>query len=332
LKAAGFRVAAAIEIDASACRTYRLNHGETPLIERDVRRVSGAELLRAAGLRKGETSLLQACPPCQTWSSLGSAPADDPRSQLVSVVSDLIRKLRPHAFIIENVPGLKSDSRFAALVAEARRQQYQVRPYLVDAQDVGVPQRRRRLIVLGIRRRRGVALPESLLDLLPTAFDRRIRTVHEAIGKLPTPSTGGDELHRGRTLTGIVRERVSAIPASGRRTDLPKRLQLACHRKLKRTAATGSYGRMAANDVAPTLTTRCTTPACGSYIHPWEDRGITLREAALLQTFPAGYRFCGGYGAIERQIGNAIPVRLAEAAATAVRALLVQARKAQPGT
>jgi DNA (cytosine-5)-methyltransferase 1 len=89
---------------------------------------------------------------------------------------------------------------------------------------------------------------------------------------------------------------------------------------------------MAANDVAPTLTTRCTTPACGSYVHPWEDRGITLREAALLQTFPAGYIFCGGYGAIERQIGNAIPVRLAEAAATAVRALLVPVSEPRLGT
>jgi DNA (cytosine-5)-methyltransferase 1 len=325
LKAAGFRVVAAVEFDATACRTYRLNHPDTALIERDVRRVSGAELLRAAGMRKGETTLLQACPPCQTWSSLGSASVDDPRNQLVSVVSDLIRQLRPHAFVIENVPGLRSDARLDVLIAEAERQRYRVRAYLVDARHVGVPQRRRRLIVLGIRGRRRVPLPESLLDLLPTGFDRRARTVREAIGHLPAPGSGDDELHRGRTLTEIVMRRVKAIPAGGRRTDLPKHLQLVCHQKLKGRVATGSYGRMAANDVAPTLTTRCTTPACGSYIHPWEDRGITLREAALLQTFPAGYAFTGDYGAIERQIGNAIPVRLAEAAATAARVLLASA-------
>ena len=118
---------------------------------------------------------------------------------------------------------------------------------------------------------------------------------------------------------------MEAIPLGGRRTDLPKYLQLPCHQKLKGRVATGSYGRMAANDVAPTLTTRCTTPACGAYIHPWENRGITLREAALLQSFPPSYAFTGDYGAIERQIGNAIPVRLAEAAATAARAFLASA-------
>lgn len=328
LKAAGFRVVAAIEIDKTACKTYRLNHPETALIERDVRRVSGAELLRTAGLRRGEATLLQACPPCQTWSSLGSASADDPRNQLVSVVSELIRKLRPHAFVIENVPGLRSDARLAALVTEAERQRYRVRGYLVDAQDIGVPQRRRRLIVLGFRGRRRVPLPESLLDVLPTTFDRTARTVSEAISHLPASGTGDDELHRGRALTDIVMRRVAAIPVAGRRTSLPEHLQLACHQKLKGRVATGSYGRMAANDVAPTLTTRCTTPACGSYIHPWENRGITLREAALLQTFPASYVFSGDYGAIERQIGNAIPVRLAEAAATAARMLLAPATEA----
>jgi DNA (cytosine-5)-methyltransferase 1 len=332
LKAAGFRVVAAVEIDPAACRTYRLNHPGIPLIERDIRRVAGADLLRAAGLRTGETSLLQACPPCQTWSSLGSGSVDDPRNQLVSVVSDLIRKLRPHAFVIENVPGLRFDARLAALFAEAKRLRYRVRAYVVDAREVGVPQRRRRLIAVGIRSRRRVPLPESLLDLLPTAFDRRARTVHDAIGHLPTPGVGGDQLHRGRTLTDIVRKRVSAIPVAGRRTDLPEHLQLTCHRKLKGRVATAAYGRMAGNDVAPTLTTRCTTPACGSYVHPWEDRGITLREAALLQTFPAGYIFSGGYGAIERQIGNAIPVHLAEAVATAVRALLTPASALRLGT
>ncbi len=332
LKAAGFRVVAAVENDRTACRTYRLNHPGVVLIERDVRRVTGSDLLRAAGLRKGETCLLQACPPCQTWSSLGSASAEDPRNQLVSVVSELVRKIRPRAFVIENVPGLRFDARLAALVAEAGRQRFRVRAYVVDAQDVGVPQRRRRLIVIGIRSRRQVELPESLLDLLPAEFDCTARTVRDAIGHLPTPGVGDDQLHRGRTLTDLVTQRVAALPLAGRRTDLPEHLQLACHQKLKGRVATAAYGRMAATEVAPTLTTRCTTPACGSYVHPSENRGITLREAALLQTFPASYLFSGGYGAIERQIGNAIPVRLAEAAAMAVRTLLAPAGERRLGT
>ena len=95
-----------------------------------------------------------------------------------------------------------------------------------------------------------------------------------------------------------------------------------CHKNLKQRHATGPYGRMRADEPAPTLTTRCTTVSCGSFIHPSEDRGITLREAALIQTFPQTYSFAGGYDSIERQIGNALPPKVAELVARAVLAVL----------
>lgn len=122
-----------------------------------------------------------------------------------------------------------------------------------------------------------------------------------------------------RNLSEIVAKRIAAIPKNGgSRSSLSDELALSCHKSMTRKAAGNVYGRMALDDVAPTLTTRCTTPACGRYIHPWEDRPITLREAALLQTFPVNYRFEGGTMAIQAQIGNAVPPRLAEAIAVLV--------------
>jgi DNA (cytosine-5)-methyltransferase 1 len=117
-------------------------------------------------------------------------------------------------------------------------------------------------------------------------------------------------------------ERIQAIPPGGNRFDLPPALQLACHIKLGRASAKAPYGRIHADKPAPTMTTRCTTPACGTFVHPFENRGITLREASLLQTFPIDYVFKGSYQSIENQIGNAVPVNLAAALGWAAVAML----------
>jgi DNA (cytosine-5)-methyltransferase 1 len=321
LRAAGFDVRAAVEIDANAAESYGLNHPETAVIQDDIRLVSARRLLDAARLRRGQLTLLQACPPCQTWSSLGKGAPDDPRNALVSLVGTFVRDLRPAAFIVENVPGLRADIRLADFLKATAELGYVSRAYLVNASDFGVPQRRRRLIVLGTRVRGVRELPPELAALLPPGFDRSPRTVRDAIGHMPEPG-GIDKLHRYRRLSHIAQLRVDALPPGGRRTDLPEELRLTCHRSLGSRGATASYGRMWADEVAPTLTTRCTTPSCGPYVHPWENRGLSLREAALIQTFPEDYQFAGGYDAIERQIGNAIPVRLAEAAASAALVLL----------
>jgi DNA (cytosine-5)-methyltransferase 1 len=121
-----------------------------------------------------------------------------------------------------------------------------------------------------------------------------------------------------------VARRLAAIPLNGSRFDPPEDLRLACRKRLdaKGRNATGSYERMRLDEPAPTMRTRRTTPACGSFVHPIEDRGITLREAAALQIFPATYRFSGNYGNIERQIGNAVPVLMARALGDVVAAIV----------
>ena len=313
LKDAGFRVLAAVENEPDAAASYHANHPEVIPLFFDIRDAPIRALRLALGLDHGDLTLLTACPPCQGFSTLGSRRRDDPLNDLVSDVWSWVREFRPLAFVVENVLGLRGDARFSRLIRRARAVGYGVRTYDVDAADFGVPQRRRRLVALGVRSRRATDLPKRLVDSLPATFDVSPRTAGEAIAAAGPIGVTTDPVHRARRPQPLVLERLQAIPPGGGRFDLPPALRLACHEKLTVRNATGSYGRIRADEPAPTLTTRCTTPACGRFVHPTEDRGISLREAALLQTFPPTYRFEGSYGPIERQIGNAVPVKLAQA-------------------
>lgn len=320
LKDAGVDVVAAVENDPAAARSYQLNHSDVDLFEADIRDIDPDFVQTELELEPGELSILQACPPCPSWSSLGAKDGDDPRRDLIDDVGRFIQAFKPKAFILENVPGLAADERLSMLLADANAVGYAVATYTVDAVDFAVPQRRRRLIALGVFGLDDEDLPSDLADAVPSDFDRSAKTVQDALGAVVL-DRAADELHRGRAHRPKTLERIKAVPQGGDRFDLPPELVLACHVGLGHHA-TASYGRMRMQEPAPTLTTRCTTPACGSFIHPTEDRGITLREAALLQTFPPAYRFTGRYDDIERQIGNAIPVRLAHGIAAVAISLV----------
>ena len=318
LKDAGFRVLAAVENDPEAAASYYANHPEVVPLFFDIRDAPIRDLRLALGLDRGELSLIKACPPCQGFSTLGSRDRDDPINDLVGEVWAWVKEFRPLACLLENVAGLGADARFHNLVRRIRAAGYGVRTYEVDAADFGVPQRRRRLIALGVRGRRAADLPERLADALPATFDVSPRTAGEAIAAAGPIGGATDPVHRARRPKPHVLDRLRAIPPGGGRFDLPPKLRLACHENMTARNATAPYGRIKADEPAPTLTTRCTTPSCGRFVHPTEHRGISLREAALLQTFPPTYRFEGSYGSIERQIGNAVPVRLARATGLAV--------------
>lgn len=313
LRDAGINIIGAIENDPDAAASYRLNHPGVTLVERDIREVDPDELRRELGIRRGSLGLLKACPPCQGFSSLAKGEMDQRRNDLVLDVARFAIAFRPRAILLENVPGLRRDDRLAKLALMLGEHGYRFRQYVVDAQNLGVPQRRKRLIVIGLSSSVRRALPESIVEMLPEAFDTAPRTVRDAFSALAEKLTVDDPLNRPRKVAPAIADRIRAIPINGTRFDLPEQHQLACHRRLGRIHATSSYGRLQMDAPAATLTTRCTTPACGSFIHPTEHRGITLREAAALQTFPTTYAFEGRYGSIERQIGNAVPVRMAEA-------------------
>lgn len=325
LRDAGYDVRAAVEIDPEAASSWVLNHPGV-MIEADVRQVTGRMLLDASGLRRGELDLLKACPPCQGFSTLrGASTPDEARNDLVLDTLRVVDELRPRAVLIENVPGLRQDDRFAHLVRGLEALGYSLRDYKIDADQLGVPQRRRRLVVVALR---GAAPPPPLEDLIPSGRRRPPLTAGEALDRLAAALTDSKVPDRWRKARGETARRIAAVPINGTRFDLPEDLQLACHKRLKSSGglpsrnAGGSYGRVRRDRPAPTMTTRCTTPACGSFIHPSENRGLSLREAAAFQTFPPTYVWSGSYGSIERQIGNAVPVWMAEELGRAVAVLL----------
>lgn len=298
LKDAGFSVAGAVENDKWAAASYRRNHPEVKLLEDDIRKVGAHAWWKSLGLE--DLHLLKACPPCQGFSSLASAEgqAAADRNDLVFQVVRLARVMLPRVVMVENVPGLQRDFRFQRMLEELAHMGYSTSHEVVCATRFGMPQRRKRLIMVAVREQR-----VELESLLPKHVP--VQSVREAFAQR---IEGPDALHVWRKLSPASLRRLSQIPSEGTRFDLPESEWLDCHRSLGGRHATSSYGRLKWDQEAPTMTTRCTTVSCGRFSHPVEDRGISLREAALLQAFPPDYVFKGSYGDIERQIGNAVPV------------------------
>jgi DNA (cytosine-5)-methyltransferase 1 len=305
LRRAGFEVVGAVEIDAIAAEAYRLNHPQVTLREADICKVDAAKFRSELGLRRGELDLLAGCPPCQGFSTLrtmnGARRNRDSRNGLIREMLRFIVEFKPKAIMMENVPRLREHSSFGAFCRALRLHGYQLTFDVKDAAAYGVPQRRRRLILLGGRDH----------TVIPLAKEKQQqRTVRSAIGTLPIPSEGKDTVHsmpekrRSKRVQRLIRD----IPKDGgSRSDLPVTRQLACH--VKSDGFKDVYGRMAWDDVAPTITTGCFNPSKGRFLHPQQDRAITMREAALLQSFPRSYRFPveKGKQAIAGLIGNALP-------------------------
>jgi DNA (cytosine-5)-methyltransferase 1 len=325
-KAAGIRVVGAVDTDVVAGKTFKANHPEVKVYEADLGQLPPKNLRRRLGLRKGEVTILTACAPCQTFSTLSAKnrKARDFRNPLVNRVLDFVEEFEPKAVVMENVPLLAKHWRFAQVVRRLRRLGYAVRHGIVDAADFGVPQRRRRLVLVAIK---GIALqqiPDLTSASLRTAPRQTVREAFAALGG----GVAGDALNLPRLdYPTTVAERIAAIPADGgSRTQLPPNLRLKCHEKLGASGSGNVYGRMRWDQVAPTLTTRCTTPACGRFLHPVENRAITLREAAVLQSFPVDYKFEGRNLEVQAQIGNAVPPLLAQAISTLVLSILAASR------
>jgi DNA (cytosine-5)-methyltransferase 1 len=303
---------AAVESDLEAAETYRSNHPKVELLAEDIRTVEPRALLAGTAVSPGDLDLLKACPPCQGFSTLAKGLVDEQRNDLVLDTFRFVQELRPRIVLLENVPGLARDRRLPELQDLLTGVGYELRTATLDAAMFGVPQRRKRFIGFAVRGDISFTFDGNLIDLLPPTFRTLPRTAGQALAHLARHFRADDPLNVYRKSSAAVEARIAAIPVGGNRFDLPEEHQLDCHKRLASRNAASSYGRVKLDAPAPTMTTRCTTPACGTFIHPTENRGLTLREAATFQTFPVNYKFYGHYGSIERQIGNAVPVRMAK--------------------
>ena len=322
LKAASWRVIAACDNDPIAASTYRANHKEVALVEKDIRKTAAIEEISAA-VGNQPIDLLVVCAPCQPFSSQNRKRGDDARDQLIVRSLAVVPVVRPKLIFFENVPGLVTSSYLPILedlkVGLANLGYCITKPLLRDAAGYGVPQRRRRCVMLA-------APDQTALEAFEGAEIGRTRqTVRDAIFDLPPLALGEihptDGMHRARRHSPIAVERLRHIPADGgSRRSLPSNLELQCHRGSD--AFPDVYGRMKWDAPAPTLTTGCTDVTRGRFAHPEQHRAISLREAARLQTFDDDYMFEGSIAQVARQIGNAIPPAMITAFAGAFDAAL----------
>jgi DNA (cytosine-5)-methyltransferase 1 len=318
--AQGFRPVWANDFDAACVRTYVANFG-AHAVAGDIREiVDRGDPIPAADVVIGG-------PPCQGFSLLNKNRATDVRKGLWRAYWTVVQRASPSVFVMENVPELLVSEEFLEFKRTAKRAGWRIVADVLLAADYGVPQKRKRAIVIGSR----VGDP-SLPRPTHGAERRPWKTVRDAIGDLPKPRGTSPrpelgaplDLHFGRTPTRVSVARYRAVPPGGNRFDLQRnRLDItpACWVR-KTSGGTDLFGRLWWDRPSVTIRTEFFKPEKGRYLHPDQHRPITHREAARLQSFPDAFRFVGTKIEIARQIGNAVPCLLAAAIAAEVRAHL----------
>jgi DNA (cytosine-5)-methyltransferase 1 len=344
--AGGFRPVLAVEWDLHAAATYAANFGEDHMRWADIATIPDADVPSADVIIGG--------PPCQGFSSLGAQDAHDPRNKLWQEYIRFVRHAAPKVFVIENVDRFLASAEFALLQSEVRPggllEEYTLTVALLLAADFGVPQRRKRAIVIGSRIG-GIPLPSptharagdlprwhSVRDVLTGLPEHPARTSLpqsrvEFFGTEVPGRFKAADLHIGRNPTPLSLRRYRSVPPGGGRFDLPYELMPRCWQE-KKTGTTDVMGRMRWDEPSLTIRTEFYKPEKGRYLHPqWEpgedghrvDRPITHLEAARLQTFHDTFEWCGTKIQVAKQIGNAVPPMLAKALAQHIKPYLTGA-------
>ena len=315
LVGAGFRPVFAFDNDPLACETYRRNLGDH-IVHRDLQSV----VAHGVDLRP---DLVAGGPPCQGFSTQRRGPADDERNDLVAAYFEFALSLKPSLILMENVPGVLGE-RGRAGMAQVRerlsRHGYDFAADVVQAADFGVAQRRRRAIVVAWDPSRSKPFDFSALE-----FGAAV-TVRDAIGDLPEPSLDGtdDPIYANHVrvrMSELNIRRISHVPAGGGRLDVPDHLRPACHRGSDHRHF-DVYGRLSWDEPAGTITAMFDNFTRGRFAHPEQDRNITSREGARIQSFPDGFVFEGPKKDVARQIGNAVPPLLAKAIGGQLRTMI----------
>ena len=329
LKKAGFEVLAGVELNSKIARTYGANHEEVELFEKDVRNLTGKEILEKIGVDK--IDLIAGCPPCQGFSSLTSKyKREDPRNDLAIEMARIIEEIKPNMVMMENVPRIRFKGKpvLDAFISKIEKIGYVVNQGVLRMEDYGVPQARRRFVLLAGKGFK-INLPKQTHSRKSDGKNKLKPwlTLRDAIGKMDVPVTlseanvnGGPKIfnwHVIRDLKEISILRLKAMKAGESRRSLPIILRPKCHSKSNK-GFVNVYGKLSWNQVPPTITSGCTSPCMGRFGHPEESRTISVREAALIQTFPRNYVFDTNFIAVACDlVGNALPPKFAEKAAKA---------------
>jgi DNA (cytosine-5)-methyltransferase 1 len=322
---AGLSVVAGYDLDPACRHPYEAGCGAT-FCHSDIGDLRGEDL--ATHWPAGSVRVLVGCAPCQPFSYYmqgRKAKRDDDRWRLLGQFGRLVEACRPDIVSMENVPKLQGHGVFHEFVQRLTEIGYRVSISTPDCAAYGVPQRRRRLVLLAslhgeIRLLDGASAPP---------------TVRQAIGHLPPVAAGecheDDPLHCARNLSPLNRERIRASTPGGTWRQWPAELRAACHERDTGQKYASVYGRMNWDAPAPTITTECHQYGSGRFGHPSQDRAITLREAALLQSFPGDYPFMAperrvSFVSMGRLIGNAVPPGLGRAIGLSITAHLEHCR------
>jgi DNA (cytosine-5)-methyltransferase 1 len=318
-------VAAGYDIDESCRYAYEHNNSSAKFFTQSVADLDGVSL--AKHYPKGHIRILVGCAPCQTFSryTQGLKNANDPKWTLLGQFARLIREVKPDILSMENVPDLRKHSIYREFLATLSREGFHFTPdddkRIVYCPDYGLPQHRRRLVL--------VASKLGPIDLIPPthAPDAYVR-VEDVLSKLPSLAAGQmcdtDHLHRSSHLSPLNLRRIKRSKPGGSWRDWPTNLVAACHREKTGKSYPSVYGRMEWKKPSPTITTQFFGFGNGRFGHPEQDRGLSLREGAILQSFPTNYEFVKPgqeycFKAIGRMIGNAVPVRLGEVVGQTIR-------------
>lgn len=325
----GIEVIAGIDADESCRETYMSNNRDTLFVHADIASLDGPRIREILGDFDSDDLVIAGCAPCQPFSNqrkVTGVDADNVRrrkadAKLLGELARIIGAIRPAHVLVENVPGLTKVpgySTYRRFIRLLKSNGYKVDEDVLNAKHYGVPQSRRRFVLVASRTR-SVSLPQSThgTGLLPYV------TVRESICHLPPLASGcRSEIipnHVAAYLSPLNLKRLSNTPRDGGdRRSWQSGLILECHKKAYE-GHTDVYGRMFWDKPAPTLTSKCNSLSNGRYGHPEQDRAITLREAASLQTFSDSYVFHGFDRQIARQIGNAVPVAFARALGNALQ-------------
>lgn len=318
LKLAGMKIVAGYDIEESCKFAFEANN-DASFFAADVAKLSANEINgHFSGLAP---KILAGCAPCQPFSTYKQRYAEDPQWGLVESFANLAIAVQPDFITMENVPSLvayKDGKVFDNFCSKLSNAGFSVSWSIAKCEEFGVPQKRRRLVLLAAKGQK--------IRLATNSSDEFI-SVREAIGGLPPIAAGethpDDPLHTASSLSELNLRRIKSSRPGGTWRDWPMSLRADCHKKASGKTYPGVYARMSWDQPAPTMTTQCYGYGNGRFGHPEQDRAISLREAAILQSFPANYSFAPSGTKITmkeagRWIGNAVPVKLAEAVGKAI--------------